>query len=87
MYLKRTPSLLFQMLNRRLNYTFKTLHEKGFIYTRLEVFDQYFWLEVDLKLWQSYLEIATQHPRWPVSLFEKDNSFKFYSIFSSSKNK
>jgi len=69
MYLKRSPSILFQMLNKRLNYTLKKKDEQNFIYTRLNLLDQHYCLEVDLKLWQSYLDIGLQQHKWPVSLF------------------
>ena len=69
MYLKRSPFTLFQMLRKRFNYALKPKHEQEFIYQRLELFDQHYCLEVDLELWQSYLEAGQEKHQWPVSLF------------------
>ena len=54
------------MLNNALNYTFDKQYEKSFICTRLGLLDQQYCLEIDLKLWQSYLDIGLQQDRWPV---------------------
>ncbi len=51
MYLKRSSSTLFQMLNKRLDYKWKGTDEKRFIYTRLTLLDQQYCLEVDQQLW------------------------------------
>ena len=70
MYLKRSSFLLFQMLSQRLNYRIKKKDEQQFIHTRLELFDRYYCLEVDLQLWQSYLNIGLERQQWPVSSFD-----------------
>ena len=67
MHLERSSSILFAMLNNALNYTFNKQYEKSFISTRLDLLDQQYCLEIDLKLWQSYLDIGLQQDRWPVS--------------------
>jgi hypothetical protein len=69
MYLKRSSTILFQMLNKTLNYTLKIKNEKDFMYTRIDLLDQQYCLEVHQQLWQSYLDIGTQKHIWPVSLF------------------
>ena len=81
MYLKRSSSILFQILSKKLNYPFKKKDEQKFIYRRLDLLYWHYCLEVDLQLWQSYLDIGLQHNRWPVSLFH-ENYFKFYFIFA-----
>ncbi len=58
------------MLQKRLNYKkWNGKDEKRFIYTRLDLLDQQYCLEVDQQLWQSYLDIGLQQHRWPVSYF------------------
>ncbi len=59
--------MLFQILNKRLNYSLKKGDEQKFIYQRLNLFDQQYYLEVDQHLWQSYLDIGLQQHIWPVS--------------------
>lgn len=66
MYLKRSSSILDQMVKQKLNYTLESQNERQFIYQRLRLFDQLYCLEVDLKLQQSYLETGLQEQRWPV---------------------
>jgi hypothetical protein len=66
-YLERSSSILFAMLKNASNYTFKKQYEKSFISTRLDLLDQQYCLEIDLNLWQSYLDIGLQQDRWPVS--------------------
>ena len=66
MYLKRSSSILFQMLKQKLDYNLKSKNERHVIYRRLRLFDQLYCLEVDLKLQQSYLETGLQEQRWPV---------------------
>jgi hypothetical protein len=67
MYLKRSSSTLFQMLNKTLHYIVKKKNEQKYIYVRLNLLDQQYWLEVDQQLWQSYLDIGLQQHIWPVS--------------------
>ncbi|CAF1440935.1 unnamed protein product [Adineta steineri] len=69
MYLERSSSTLFQMLKKRLNDSLKKKDKKIFIYTRLELLDQHYCLEIDLQLWQTYLDIGLQQHRWPEQLF------------------
>ena len=65
-YLKRSSSILIQMLQQKLDYNLKSKNERHFIYRRLSLFDQLYCLEADLKLQQSYLETGLQEQRWPV---------------------
>jgi DNA-binding transcriptional MerR regulator len=67
MYLKRSSFVLFQMLNKTLNYLFKKKPEQKFIHTRLDLLDRQYFFQTDLQLWQSYLEIGLAQHRWPVS--------------------
>jgi hypothetical protein len=69
MYLTRSSSILYQILNTSLNYTFKKKEEQRFIYAQLELLDQQYCLEMDQQLWQSCLDIGSQHHMWPVSWF------------------
>lgn len=68
MYLKRASTILFQMLNQTLNDQLKTKDEKNFIYTRIDLLDQQYCVEVHQQLWQSYLDIGIQKRTWPVRL-------------------
>ncbi len=70
MYLTRSSAILFPILSKRLNYSLlKKEHEQQFIYIRLDLFDQQYYLEADQHLWQSYLDIGIQQHIWPVSFF------------------
>lgn len=66
MYLKRSSSILVQMLRQKFNYALESKNERQFICRRLGLFDQVYCLEVDLKLQQSYLETGLHEHRWPV---------------------
>ena len=68
MYLQRVSNILFQMLNKTLNYQLKTKDEKNFIYIRIDLLDQQYCVEVHQQLWQSYLDIGMQKRTWPVRL-------------------
>lgn len=67
MYLRQPSFQLFRMLSKRLNYNLKKKHEQQFIYGRLQLLDQHYYLELDLQLWQSYSSIGLEHHKWPVS--------------------
>jgi hypothetical protein len=71
MYLTRSSYILWQTLNKTLNYSSKEKNEQRFIYERLELLDQQYCLEVDQHLWQSYFDIGLQKHVWPVSRFFK----------------
>ncbi|CAF4308783.1 unnamed protein product, partial [Rotaria magnacalcarata] len=60
MYLTRSSSILYQILNKTLNYSVKKKDEKQFINVRLQLLDQQYCLEMDHQLWQSYLDIGLQ---------------------------
>jgi hypothetical protein len=69
MYLERSSTILFQMLNKTLNYALKIKAEKDFIYKRIGLLNQLYRLEVHQQLWQSYLDIGIQKHIWPVNLY------------------
>ncbi|CAF1348914.1 unnamed protein product [Adineta steineri] len=77
MYLERSSSTLFQMLKKRLNDSLKKKDEKIFIYTRLQLLDPHYCLEIDLQLWRSYLDIGLQQRRWPEQLYLTANTHDF----------
>jgi hypothetical protein len=63
------------MLGQKLNYSLKVKNEQQFIYTRLNLFDQYYCLDLDLKLQQSYLDTGLQQHSWPVRIFLKNDIY------------
>ncbi len=56
------------MLSKALNYTFKTKKEQKFIYLRLTLFDQQYYLELEQQLWHSYFDLSLQQHRYSVSI-------------------
>ncbi len=85
MYLTRSWSTLFQLLSKKLNYSLRKEDEQKFIYLRLNLFDQQYWLEIDQHLWQSYLNIGFEKHLWPVSFLCRKslcstNLFVFLSL-------
>ncbi|CAF4887223.1 unnamed protein product, partial [Rotaria socialis] len=77
MYLTRSSSILYQILNKALNYSLKKKDEKQFINVRLQLLDQQYCLEMDRQLWQSYLDIGLQQHLWPDQFYTmaKTNDF------------
>ncbi|CAF3465161.1 unnamed protein product, partial [Rotaria socialis] len=77
MYLTRSSSILYQILNKALNYSLKKKDEKQFINGRLQLLDQQYCLEMDRQLWQSYLDIGLQQHLWPDQFYTmaKTNDF------------
>ncbi|CAF5124479.1 unnamed protein product, partial [Rotaria magnacalcarata] len=77
MYLTRSSHLLYQILNKTLNYSLKNKDEKEFIFQRLQLLDQQFYLEMDQQLWQSYLDLSLQENLWPDQFYKmtKTNDF------------
>ncbi|CAF1297315.1 unnamed protein product [Adineta steineri] len=77
MYLERSIVALFRRLSKSLNYSIKKKAEKTFLRKRLELLDQCYCLEVELNLWQSYLEIGLEQHQWPEQLIPmaKTNDF------------
>ncbi|CAF3336346.1 unnamed protein product, partial [Rotaria socialis] len=77
MYLTRSSSILYEILNKTLNYSFKKKDEKRFINVRLQLLDQQYCLEKDRQLWQSYLDIGLQQHLWPDQFYTmaKTNDF------------
>ena len=69
MYLKRSSSILCQILNKTLKYSLKKKEEQRFIHMILELLDRQYCLERDQELWQSDLDIGLQQNLWPVSFF------------------
>ena len=55
------------MLHKKLNYHFKKKDEQEFIHSRLNLLEQYYCLDVEIKLWQFYLDMGLQEHQWPVS--------------------
>ncbi|CAM4969512.1 unnamed protein product [Rotaria socialis] len=78
MYLKRSPKILIKMLSKTLNYTFKEKADERFIVARLDLFDRFYCLRIDLQLWESYLDIGLQQHLWPDRLYTiaKTNDFE-----------
>lgn len=68
MFLKRSPTILFQMLKTPFNDTIKMKIEKEFIYTRIQLMDQQYCLEVHQQLWKTYFDLGIEKQQWPVSL-------------------
>ncbi|CAF4465710.1 unnamed protein product, partial [Rotaria magnacalcarata] len=70
-YLTRSTHLIFQMLRREFNRSLNRKDEQIFIHLRLQLFDLQFRLELDQRLWQSYLDLGLQQESiWPRSLYE-----------------
>jgi hypothetical protein len=67
--LTRSSATLFRFLSKKLNHALRKEDEQQFIYVRLNLFDQQYWLEIDQHLWQSYLNIGLEKQLWPVSCF------------------
>ncbi|CAF4964543.1 unnamed protein product, partial [Rotaria socialis] len=78
MYLKRSPKILIKMLSKTLNYTFKEKADERFIVARLDLFDRFYCLRIDLQVWESYLDIGLQQHLWPDRLYTiaKTNDFE-----------
>lgn len=74
----RSSSTLFQLLSKKLNYSLRKEDEQEFIYLRLNLFDQQYWLEVDQHRWQSYFNIGMEKHRWPVSFLYLKRVIVFY---------
>ncbi|CAF3073866.1 unnamed protein product [Rotaria socialis] len=51
MYLTRSSSILYEILNKTSNYSLKKKDEKQFINVRLQLLDQQYCLEKDRQLW------------------------------------
>ncbi|CAM4814943.1 unnamed protein product [Rotaria magnacalcarata] len=59
------------MLRREFNRSLNRKDEQIFIHLRLQLFDRQFRLELDQRLWQSYLDLGLQQESiWPRSLYE-----------------
>ncbi|CAF5005094.1 unnamed protein product, partial [Rotaria magnacalcarata] len=63
---------------KTLNYTFKEKADERFIVARLDLFDRFYCLRIDLQLWESYLDIGLQQHLWPDRLYTiaKTNDFE-----------
>ncbi|CAM4915791.1 unnamed protein product [Rotaria socialis] len=77
MYLTRSSPILYEILNKTLNYSLKKKDEQQFINVRLQLLDQQYCLEKDRQLWQSYLDIGLQQHLWPDQFYtmSKANDF------------
>ncbi|CAF1200198.1 unnamed protein product [Rotaria sp. Silwood1] len=74
LYLTQSSYKLFQIISKRLNYSLKKKDEQEFIYKRLSLFDQQYYLENEQHLWQSYFDIGLQQHVWPEELFKMANT-------------
>jgi hypothetical protein len=66
-YLKMPRRLLLHSLHLQLNCPLKKKKEQRFILSRLKIVDQQFCLEQIRYLYQTYLDLGSQHHMWPVS--------------------
>ena len=66
LYLKRPSNIIFSMLKTQLKYTVTDRNEKQLIYYRLFLFDRQYYLAMQERLWNDYLEIGLQQNIWPV---------------------
>ena len=66
-YLKMPQELLLRALRRQLDQPLKTVHEKVFILSRLQLLDRYVFVEISLHLWQTCFETGCKEQIWPVS--------------------
>ncbi|CAF4745423.1 unnamed protein product, partial [Rotaria sp. Silwood2] len=69
-YLVHSPHLIFRTLRQQLNCPLNKKDEQIFIHVRLQLFDRQYRLELDQRLWQSYLDLGLQEKSWPRSLYE-----------------
>ncbi|CAF1139902.1 unnamed protein product [Rotaria sordida] len=78
MYLKQSPSIVIKTLSKALNFTFKEKGEKTFICIRLSLLDQYYCLQLQQQLWNSYLDVGIQQQLLPDRLYmmAKSNDFE-----------
>ncbi|CAF3813930.1 unnamed protein product [Rotaria sordida] len=70
LFLTQPSSKLFRILKKRLNYSLRKPNRKEFIYKRLNLFDQQYYLEIEQRLWQSYLDIGLKEQMWPEILYK-----------------
>ena len=66
--MKRSSLIIIKMLRKTMNYPFKDINEKKFIFIRLNLLDQSYCLKLKEKLWESYLDIGLQQQLWPVNI-------------------
>ncbi|CAF1558218.1 unnamed protein product, partial [Adineta ricciae] len=68
-YLKASWQILMNTLRKYLNHPLKKRDEQKFLYSRLYLFDEEYTLDRNQYLWQSYLDIQSQHQTsiWPQS--------------------
>ncbi|CAF1273836.1 unnamed protein product [Rotaria sp. Silwood1] len=69
-YLTHSPHLIFQALRQELNRAINKKDERIFLHVRLQLLDRQYRLELDQRLWQSYLNVGLQEKLWPRSLYE-----------------
>lgn len=67
MYLKRSSFMLFKMLQKSFKQPIRDKSEQRFLYLRLNLLDEHYFLGAHRHLWQSYLNIGLEQYRWPVS--------------------
>ena len=66
-YLKMPQELLLRDLRRQLDEPLKTVNEKVFILSRLQLLDRFVFVEISLHLWQTCFEMGSKEHMWPVS--------------------
>ncbi|CAF4020406.1 unnamed protein product [Rotaria sordida] len=69
-YLTHSPHLIFQVLRQEFNRLLNKKDERIFLDIRLQLLDRQYRLELDQRLWQSYLNIGLPETLWPRSLYE-----------------
>ena len=76
MYVKRSPEAFFRTMSKKLNYSIQKKDQKAFIRSRLNLLDWHYCSQLELHLWQSYLDIGLEQHQWPVSfLHPRDAAF------------
>ncbi|CAM2729112.1 unnamed protein product [Rotaria socialis] len=69
-YLTHSPHFIFQTLRQQFNRLLNKKDEQIFVHVRLQLLDRKYRLEVDQRLWQSYLDLGLKEKLWPRSLYE-----------------
>ena len=79
-YLVMPKKLLYRSLRLQLNHRMKKTKEKHFIVSRLKFFDQKFCLTQNIRLYQSYLNVAQEYRIWLASLHSRVTYLYFSSV-------
>ncbi|CAF1529826.1 unnamed protein product, partial [Adineta ricciae] len=73
-YLRKAPNLLFQNLRLHLKKKINKLTQKRFIYRHLQLLDQQYRLSLHQNLWQSYLNLGSEHQLWANQVYKLTKS-------------